>query len=236
MLVARTRGQRHDFYTRRCYLGLRVAVDVPPESKVAGFREAIIAWATDGNLRDFPWRADVSPFEVLVAEILLQQTFADKVEPVYDALIAEYPTPTALGAASEDEIVAVIESLGFQNQRATALMENGRRIADNGLPTTVNGLKELSYVGDYAANATLCFGFDERRPIVDTNVERVYERAFDVTLDANDPESWAFAESLLPEDDYRAYNLALLDIGALICTPADPACGRCPVAEHCAYV
>lgn len=208
----------------------------PSDSTVTAFQDAVVAWATDGNLRDFPWRTDATPFEVLVAEILLQQTFADKVEPVYEALLEEYPTPAALGAASETAIASIIESLGLHNQRATALVEIGRRISDGGVPSTADGLKELSYVGDYAANATLCFGFDKRRPIVDTNVERVYERTFDVSLDANDPESWAFAESLLPIDHYQAYNLAILDLGAMICTPTGPACGRCPVADYCAYV
>lgn len=211
-------------------------VETPPDSTVSAFQDAVAMWATDSNLRDFPWRTEATPFEVLVAEVLLQRTFADKVEPVYGALLEEYPTPAALGAASETEVASLIEPLGLQNKRAAALIEIGQSIADDGVPSTVDELKELSHVGDYAANATLCFGFDERRPIVDTNVVRVYERAFDVSLDANDPESWAFAESMLPEAQYQGYNLALLDLGAMICTPTDPACGRCPVADCCAYV
>lgn len=171
----------------------------------------------------------------MVAEILLQQTFADKVEPAFEALFDAYPTPASLATASSDSVADVIESLGFQNQRARALVDNASVIAESGLPETVDALKTLSYVGDYAANATLCFGFGERRPIVDTNVERVYERIFDVVLDPNDEASWAFAERLLPHDEFATYNLALLDFGALVCTPQNPACPECPVQAHCWY-
>jgi A/G-specific adenine glycosylase len=212
-------------------------VERPGAEEIAAIQEAVLEWARDDNLREFSWREDATPYEVLVAEILLQQTFADKVEPAYDALLEAYPTPAAQAAASPEAVAEIIESLGFQNQRARALVENASVIAERGnVPETEADLKTLNFVGDYAANATLCFGYGQQRPILDTNVKRVYDRVFDVNLDADDADSWAFVADLVPPDEFVTYNLALLDIGAKICKPSTPACEECPLRQHCEYV
>jgi len=204
-------------------------------SEVEEFQEALLSWAEAGNLRDFPWREDANPFQVLVAEILLQQTLASKVIPVYNTLMNKYQSPDRLAAAEVDTLSEELEPLGFHNQRARALIENSKSISERGLPETIGELKDLSYVGDYAANATLCFGLGESRPIVDTNVERVYGRIFDEEIDAQNSRSWEFAEEMLPDEEAAKFNLALLDFAAGTCTPSSPSCERCPVRAQCTY-
>lgn len=109
-------------------------------------------------------------------------------------------------------------------------------IRDDGIPESVDDLKtRLSYVGDYAANATACFGYGERRPIVDTNVVRIYNRVFGLDHDSQDDAMWKLAESLLPQNRFDTYNLALLDLGAEICTSRSPNCEICPLSDECEY-
>jgi A/G-specific adenine glycosylase len=109
----------------------------------------------------------------------------------------------------------------------------------SGIPDTEEALLDLPHVGPYVANATLCFGYDQRSPIVDANVARLYSRVFD--LDARDDQLheddylWDFAESLLPTESCRSYNLTLLDFGAEVCTAQSPDCESCPLNELCEY-
>ena len=205
------------------------------ESKMREFRSQLLSWA-DGNLREFPWRGDVSPYQVLVAEVLLQQTLASKVEPVYREFLSHYPEPSDLVDVEADELAELLDPLGFQNIRAEALVDNATWIVANGMPEDEVGLSKLHYVGDYGVNATLCFGYGERRPIVDANVVRVYNRAFGLDFEnAQDDRAWDFAEKILPDEKYRRYNLALLDFGALVCPSQSPSCDRCVFNDSCDY-
>lgn len=199
------------------------------------FRRRLLEWAED-NLRSFPWRDDASPYEVLVAEILLTQTPASRVADVYPQFVDRYPSPEALAAAELREITALLEPLGFQNRRADALQRIGERLRNRGVPGELEALTDLPYVGRYGANATLCFGFGERRPIVDANVVRIFNRVFDTAFrDTEDGEAWRFAEDMLPNGDVSTYNLALVDFGAAVCTAQSPACSGCPMNEFCDY-
>lgn len=199
------------------------------------FREALQSWAEE-NLREFPWREDVTPYQVLVAEVLLQQTLASKVEPVYEEFVDRYPEPEDLLDVDPDELAELLDPLGLQNVRAKALVDNAEEIAGWGVPRDVEELQDLSYVGRYGANATLCFGFGERRPIVDANVVRLYGRFFGTDFDgAQDDAAWEFAEEVLPAEDVQQYNLALLDFAADTCTARSPACDRCAFQDACQF-
>lgn len=198
------------------------------------FRNKLSQWGDD-NLRSFPWRTTTDPYEILVAEVLLQKTAAEKVEPIYEHLLAAYPSPAALVDADREDIAEIIYSLGFQNQRSRALVEIGRELEDDGVPTSRGALLELPYIGQYATNATLCFAFGEVRPIVDANVVRVYNRFFDTDFEYRDEEAWQFAARMLPETDVGTFNLALLDFAATICTPRTPACEECFLRGYCDY-
>lgn len=208
----------------------------PPQKQRSAIQKGLLAWADESNLREFPWRNTTSTYEVLVAEVLLQQTLASKVVPVYEELLDRYPGPAEIADADSDEVTDLLEPLGFHNQRARALVENGRLIRDEGMPESVEDLKNnLNYVGDYAANATACFGYGERRPVVDTNVVRIYERLFDLNLNPQEEATWEFAESFLPQTEFVKYNLTLLDLGAKICTSTSPNCEECPLSNECEY-
>lgn len=201
---------------------------------VEHFRTDLLRWS-DTNLRSFPWRDTTDPYEVLVAEILLQKASAEKVEPIYSELLETYPTFNALAEADQECIGDIIYSLGFQNQRSNALIKIGQQLLDKGVPDDFRGLLELPYVGRYAANATLCFAYGEPRPIVDANVVRVYNRIFDKEFDYRGEDTWSFAAAVLPADDARRFNLAILDFAAMICQPKVPDCDNCFFTDSCHY-
>jgi A/G-specific adenine glycosylase len=201
---------------------------------IEDFRSDLLSWASD-NLRTFPWRETSDPYEILIAEILLQKTAAEKVEPIYEEFLSAYPSLTELAEADRDELANTIYSLGFQNQRSEALISIGQALHGSGVPDDAERLLELPYVGRYAANTTLCFAFGEPRPIVDANVVRVYNRIFDTGFDYRDEMAWQFAKEVLPEADAWQFNLAILDFAAEICAPKTPNCEECFFTDQCSY-
>ncbi len=204
------------------------------QQKIKNFRSELLSWACN-NLRTFPWRETNDPYEILIAEILLQKTAAEKVEPIFEEFLATYPSPKGLAEADRDELIDIIYSLGFQNQRSKALISIGQVLRDTAVPTDKEQLLELPYVGPYAANATLCFAFDEPRPIVDENVVRVYNRIFNTDFDYRDKSAWQFAEKVLPESQAQEFNLAILDFAAEVCAPKTPNCEVCFFTDQCSY-
>lgn len=202
------------------------------DSKEERFRSALLDWGRE-NHRDFPWREhDRSLYEVFVAEFFLTQTPAGNVADVYPRFLDRFPDLRSIKRSDEEEIVSVIEPLGFYNMRSEAL----KSIATERerLPDTVEELTELPRVGDYVANATLCFAHGEALPILDRNVDRVYSRVFGTDWPDSTSKQIEFAERILPEDDPRTFNLALLDFAAAICQP-DPLCEECFASGYCEY-
>jgi A/G-specific adenine glycosylase len=196
------------------------------------FRSELLEWAEE-NFREFSWRdPDRSLYEVFVAEFFLTQTPAENVATVYPRFLDRFPSLGAIEEADESELAELIEPLGFYNMRSGAL----KRIADehDALPETVEELTDLTRVGPYVANATLCFARGEPLPILDRNVERVYSRVFGNEWPDSPGERRQFAERLLSTDRPRAYNLALLDFGAAICQP-EPLCSECFANGYCQY-
>lgn len=201
-------------------------------SSTQRFRSELLEWAEE-NLREFSWReSDRSLYDVFIAEFFLTQTPAENVATVYPRFLERFPSFRAIEAADERELVEVIEPLGFYNMRSDAL----KQIADehDTLPETVDELTNLVRVGPYVANATLCFARGEPLPILDRNVERVYNRVFGDEWPDSPTERRQFAEQLLPADGPRMYNLALLDFGAAICQP-EPLCSECFANNYCEY-
>ncbi|KAA9400772.1 hypothetical protein Har1131_17325 [Haloarcula sp. CBA1131] len=211
---------------------MREYVTMMSHSREEQFRSALLEWA-EGNLRDFAWRdRGRSLYEVFVAEFFLTQTPARNVAEVYPEFLERFPDFRAIDSATKDEIVAVIEPLGFYNMRSEALKSIAAEMSE--LPEAVEELTELPRVGHYVANATLCFSRGHRLPILDRNVERVYSRVFGADWPETPSEQIAFAERLLPTDDPRTYNLALLDFAAAICQPS-PLCEQCFANDYCEY-
>lgn len=196
------------------------------------FRRELLAWAEE-NARQYPWREDdATLYEVFVAEFFLTQTPAENVAAVYPEFLARFPDLGAIAETTEEALTDVIEPLGFYNMRAAAL----KSIAESrsALPRTVDELVELERVGPYVAHATLCFALQEPLPIVDRNVDRVYARLLGEDWPDRESEQWEVAGEIVPEDDARRYNLALLDFGAAICTP-EPRCSECFASSYCSF-
>ncbi|MDS0474347.1 hypothetical protein [Natrinema sp. 1APR25-10V2] len=187
------------------------------------FREDLLEWGEE-NLREYPWREpDRTLYEVFVAEFFLTQTPAENVAAVYPGFLERFPTLDEIAETSEDELVEAIEPLGFQNMRAEAL----KQIASthDHLPTEPESLIELPRVGRYVANATLCFARGDRLPVLDRNVGRVYNRVLRDAWPETEADKLTFTKRLVP-DDAQAYNLSLLDFGALVCQ-TEPLCEQC---------
>ncbi|MBV0903479.1 HhH-GPD family protein [Haloarcula salina] len=195
------------------------------------FRTNLLEWGQK-NRREYPWRElNRTLYEVFVAEFFLTQTPAGNVAAVYPGFLKQFPTLDVIAEATEDELVEVVEPLGFQNMRAAAL----KQIASthDHLPTEPASLMALPRVGQYVANATLCFARGDRLPVLDRNVERVYRRVFRDRWPETEADQLTFTQRLVP-DEARAYNLALLDFGALVCQ-SEPLCKQCFANEYCAY-
>lgn len=196
--------------------------------------ENLVCWWKDSG-RSFPWREDASLYEIMVAEVLLQRTSAEKASEVYDDFISQYPDLESLAGSNEETLADILQPLGLHRKKASALAEIGE-ILSGEFPTSFEELHQLPQIGRYGANAILCFGLGECRPIVDTNVIRIYNRVFSLDLkDHRRSEPWELAEHVIPEGDYEEFNLALLDLGAEICTSSQPQCERCPIQSCCDY-
>lgn len=209
-------------------------MEPPSSAEAEAFRSQLLSWSKE-NLREYPWRETESPYRVLVAEILLQKTFADKVEPIYEEFVDRYPDLEILADAEVEKVASLLKPLGLQNVRARALIDIATESAIEGIPDDEEKLLQLPYVGPYAANATLCFAFGRRRPVVDANVVRIYNRAFGADFTPQDDEAWELADRMLPKDDYQRFNLALIDFGAKVCSADSPLCPECFYRDQCTY-
>jgi len=202
------------------------------------FRDNILQWGKL-NLRKFPWRWEKDSYKVLVSEILLVQTFARKVVPVYEKMTSTYPDFPSLALAKPDEIREIILPLGLL-YRANLLVEIASSVTksfDGRLPKDRDKLLEIKGIGDYISSAVQCFAFNKPVPIVDANVIRVLGRFFGLEWPIKTAKQKSIiyknARELVPVNDFQLYNYALLDFGALICKHYNPLCNDCPIVVHC---
>ena len=189
--------------------------------------------------RDLAWRRPgVSPWQILVSEFMLQQTPVARVEPIWLAWIERWPTPSATAAAGAADVLRAWGKLGYP-RRAKRLHECATVIAaehDDVVPPDVATLLTLPGIGAYTARAVACFAYRQRVPVVDTNVRRVVARV--VRGRADSPASVRDLDdvaALLPEGpDAPVFSVALMELGATVCTARSPRCGLCPLS-HCAW-
>ena len=202
----------------------------------------LLAWFRQ-NGRTFPWREENDPYLILVAEKLLQQTSARELVVVaYQELVQDYPTPAKLAAADEGSIRKTIKSLGF-HYRAGELVAMARAVGESfggEIPNTLEELKSLPGVGNYIARAVLSFAYKHNIAVVDINVARILNRVFalpDSVLknSANNKLLQTLADELIPTGSSRQFNLAMLDLGALVCLKRNPRCAACPIHTGCHY-
>jgi A/G-specific adenine glycosylase len=189
----------------------------------------------DREQRDLPWRRpDVTPWQILVSEFMLQQTPVARVEPIWREWIRRWPTPSATAAASAADVLRAWGRLGYP-RRAKRLHECASVIAsehDDTVPSDVETLLALPGVGAYTARAIACFAYRQRVPVVDTNVRRVVARVVhgraDSPASARDLDD---VSALLPNDaDAPRFSIGLMELGATVCTARAPRCGLCPLS------
>ena len=220
------------------------------------FANTIISWFRE-NGRALPWRETRDPYAIWLSEIILQQTRIAQGWEYWEQFMAQYPTVEDLAAAHEDEVLKLWQGLGYYS-RARNLHTAAKQIVALGhFPDTLEGIKQLKGVGDYTAAAIGSFAFDIPAAVVDGNVYRVLARYFGIDTPINSTqgkkEFAALAQSLLPSSkasdslssfspasDFQsslslvaAYNQAMMDFGAIQCTPQSPKCLLCPLAETC---
>jgi A/G-specific adenine glycosylase len=208
-----------------------------PQTRIA-FAEQLLAWFAQ-HARDLPWRRERTPYRVWVAEVMLQQTQVETVIPYYERFLTHFPTIQALSGAALEEVLKVWEGLGYY-ARARNLHAAAQRIvttSNSRLPDTFEELLALPGVGRYIAGAVASIAFGRNVPAVDGNTRRVLCRVFDiredVTRSAVQRELEALAASLLLVRRAGAFNEALMELGAIICTPRLPRCDLCPLSDLC---
>ncbi len=205
---------------------------------ISDFTRRMLDWYAQ-NARKLPWRDHPDPYAVWVSEIMLQQTRVDTVMPYFQRWMVRFPSIKALAEASEQDVLQTWEGLGYYS-RARNLHKAAQLVmARHGgaLPDELSALQKLPGIGRYTAGAIASMAFGRDTLALDGNLRRVIARVFDMGLPARSPQGEQRLEELLaihlPPGRAGDYNQALMDLGATICTPRDPNCAACPLAEIC---
>ena len=200
------------------------------------FALTLLSWFR-ANGRDLPWRQTRDPYAIWLSEIILQQTQVRQGWEYWERFMRRWPTVEVLAAATEDEVLREWQGLGYYS-RARNLHYAARQIVERGgFPTTIAEIKQLKGVGDYTAAAIGSIAFGQPAAVVDGNVYRVLSRYFGIETPINTTEGKklfaALAQEQLPSQEPSAYNQAIMDFGAIQCTPQSPDCSVCPLMEGC---
>jgi A/G-specific adenine glycosylase len=216
----------------------RPAPHLPPPSVRRWVCRRLAAWFVRYR-RDLPWRRDRDPYRIWVSEVMLQQTQVVTVVPYFERFLEAFPTLADLAAADEQAVLRLWEGLGYY-RRACDLHRAARHlVAEHGgrFPDDPAAVAALPGFGRYTTGAVLSQAFDRRLPILEANSQRVLCRFLGERGEPGRGPAhrrlWQAAEALLPARGAGEFNQALMELGALVCTPAAPDCPRCPLAEHC---
>jgi A/G-specific adenine glycosylase len=194
----------------------------------------VLAWGLP-RLRDLPWRTTRDPWAILVSEVMLQQTQAERVGPRYLEFLERFPTVADVAAAPAGDVVRCWNGLGY-NGRAIRLHAAARQVMEQHggrLPSTLAELQRLPGVGPYTARAIMTFAFEERVAVVETNVARLLARWYGRRLRPSEVQ--VLADEALPADEPWAWNQVVMDLGATVCRARRPECARCPLARSCTW-
>lgn len=191
------------------------------------------------NARELPWRVDRTGYRVWVSEVMLQQTRVATVIPYYYRFLERFPTIAALASADEATVLSLWSGLGYY-RRARGLHQGAKEVVarfGGEMPATVGELLSIRGIGPYTAGAIASLAHGVRAPLVDGNVIRVFARVFAIEEDMRRPAAqkqiWALAEAALPDEAPGAFNEALMELGATVCSPRAPACDVCPLSQVC---
>lgn len=199
--------------------------------EVLNAQKSLLTWYAKDARSELPWRKTSDIYHIYLSEIMLQQTQVSRVEAqYYPKFLERFPTLLALSKASLEEVFSLWSGLGYY--RRAKNLHSTAQLCPNGLPYTAEELEKLPGIGRYTASAICSFGYKQSVSVVDTNIARVLAR-FYAQIDAKDKELWDLADSFLNEKEATAHNLALMDLGAMICTPKNPQCEVCPLCTEC---
>jgi A/G-specific adenine glycosylase len=194
---------------------------------------AVLAWGAH-DLRDLPWRRERDPWRILVAEVMLQQTQAERVVPKWAAFLDSFPTATVCADATLGDVLRLWQGLGYprraRNLHASAVVVADRHGGE--VPDDLDALLSLPGVGPYTARAVLAFAFERDVAVVETNIARVLARAGGRRLTPR--QAQVAADQLVPPGHGWLWNQVFMDLGAVVCRPA-PRCTSCPLASTCVW-
>ena len=201
------------------------------------FSLTLLRWFRE-NGRKLPWRETNDPYAIWLSEIILQQTQVKQGWAYWERFMQRWPKVEDLASATEDEVLREWQGLGYYSRARNLHFAAQQIVAKGGFPQTIEGIKALKGVGDYTAAAIGSFAFGLPEAVVDGNVYRVLSRYLGIETPINTTEGKkefaSLAQSLLPSSDYGTYNQAIMDFGAIQCTPQSPKCIVCPLQESCA--
>lgn len=200
------------------------------------FASTLLQWFRQ-NGRELPWRETSDPYAIWLSEIILQQTQVKQGWDYWLRFMQQWPTVEALAQASEDEVLRQWQGLGYYSRARNLLFAARQVVQAGGFPQTIEGLRSLKGVGDYTAAAIGSIAFGLPAAVVDGNVYRVLSRHFGIATPINSTEGKKefalLAQQLLPPREASAYNQAVMDFGAIQCTPQSPRCEVCPLQASC---
>jgi A/G-specific adenine glycosylase len=210
-----------------------------PESRHArAIGRALLDWYAE-HRRELPWRQSQDAYAVWVSEMMLQQTQVRTVIPYFQSWMQRFPNVAALANAEESEVLHAWQGLGYYS-RARNLRRAAQemlRVHEGRVPEQVSQLLALPGIGPYSAGAIASIAYGHAEPLVDGNVIRVLARLFALRGDPNKvplkADLWAYARALIPKHAPGDFNQSLMELGATVCTPRNPRCKLCPVANHC---
>lgn len=186
------------------------------------------------NGRNFSWRKNRTPYRVLISEVLLKRTSSTAAIRLYEEFLKGYPDINSLKKSSRHDLELILQPIGLYRQRAKQLKQIAEHIVeefDGEIPSEYEVLLEIPGIGDYTASAITCFSYNKTKAIVDSNVERILKRAFNV----RGKQLKTIADILIDPSSPDLYNYGMLDLGATICNYRFPECPKCPVKKYCSF-
>jgi A/G-specific adenine glycosylase len=206
----------------------RLPTSIESVTSKTPIQRALVGWY-EGSRRDLPWRRTRDPYAIWISEIMLQQTRVAAVIPYYERFLKRFPNAAALARADEADVLAMWSGLGYYS-RARNLQKAARQVVERGgFPSDYDSIRELAGVGDYTAAAVASIAFGLPHAVIDGNVQRVIVRL----NDDDNVDVRREADGMLDRRDPGQWNQALMELGATVCTPRDPACGECPLRKTC---